>query len=99
DRIPGMAIRTTFISGFPGETEDDHRQLLEFVEEVGFDALGVFEYSREPGTVAGTMEEDPALAVPAEVKARRRVEIMALQQRIAFEQAAYLAEQCDEQRP
>src|SRR5690606_7689483 len=55
DRIPGMAIRTTFISGFPGETEDDHRQLLEFVEEVGFDALGVFEYSREPGTVAGTM--------------------------------------------
>jgi len=99
DRIPGMAIRTTFISGFPGETEDDHRQLLEFVEEVGFDALGVFEYSREPGTVAGTMEEDPALAVPAEVKARRRVEIMALQQRIAFEQAAYLAEQFDEQRP
>lgn len=99
ERIPGMSIRTTFISGFPGETEDDHRRLLEFVEEVGFDALGVFEYSREEGTVAGTMEDDPGLAVPAEVKARRRAEIMELQQRIAFEQAAYLAEQFDESRP
>jgi ribosomal protein S12 methylthiotransferase len=98
-RIPGMAIRTTFISGFPGETEDDHRRLLEFVEQAGFDALGVFEYSQEPGTVAGTMEGDPALAVDAEVKARRKAEIMALQQRIAFEQAAYLAEQFDEADP
>lgn len=99
ERVPGMAIRTTFISGFPGETEADHEELLEFVEEIGFDALGVFEYSREPGTVAGTMEEDPALAVPAEVKARRKAEVMELQQRIAFEQAAYLAEQFDEKDP
>jgi ribosomal protein S12 methylthiotransferase len=99
ERIPGMAVRTTFISGFPGETEEDHERLLEFVEEIGFEAVGVFEYSREPGTVAGTMEADPALAVPAEVKARRREEIMALQQRIAFEQAAYLAEQFDEAAP
>jgi ribosomal protein S12 methylthiotransferase len=99
ERIPGMAIRTTFISGFPGETEEDHRQLLEFVEEVGFDALGVFEYSHEPGTVAGTMEDDPKLAVPAEVKARRKGEVMALQQKLAFEQAAYLAEQFDESAP
>lgn len=99
DRIPGMAVRTTFISGFPGESEDDHRLLLEFVEEIGFDALGVFEYSKEPGTVAGTMEDDPTLAVPAEVKARRKAEIMELQQRLAFEQAAYLAEQFDETRP
>jgi len=99
DRIPGMAIRTTFISGFPGETEDDHRQLLEFVEEMQFDALGVFEYSKEPGTVAGTMEEDPRLAVPPEVKKRRRDEVMELQQRLAFEQAAFLAEQFDEKRP
>jgi ribosomal protein S12 methylthiotransferase len=99
DRIPGMAIRTTFISGFPGETEADHRQLLEFVEEVGFDALGVFEYSHEPGTVAGTMEDDPKLAVPQEVKARRKGEVMALQQKLAFEQAAYLAEQFDENAP
>lgn len=99
ERIPGMAIRTTFISGFPGETEDDHRKLMEFVEEVGFEALGVFEYSKEEGTVAGTMEDNPALAVPAEVKARRRGEIMELQQRIAFEQAAYLAEQFDQSKP
>lgn len=99
ERIPGMSIRTTFISGFPGETEDDHRQLVDFIEEIGFEALGVFEYSKEEGTVAGTMEDDPSLAVPAEVKARRRDEIMRLQQKIAFEQAAYLAEQFDEKRP
>lgn len=99
DRIPGMAVRTTFISGFPGETEADHEQLMAFVEEVGFDAMGVFEYSHEEGTVAGTMENDPKLAVPAEVKKRRREELMALQQEIAFEQAAYLAEQFDEKNP
>jgi len=99
DRIPGIAIRTTFISGFPGETEADHQQLLEFVEEIGFDALGVFEYSHEDGTVAGTMERDPHLAVSAEVKARRRNEVMELQQRLAFEQAAYVAEQFDEDKP
>jgi ribosomal protein S12 methylthiotransferase len=99
ERIPGMAIRTTFISGFPGETERDHAELLEFVEAMQFDALGVFEYSREPGTVAGTLEEDPTLAVPAEVKARRKGEVMELQQKIAFEQAAFLAEQFDEGAP
>lgn len=96
ERIPGMAIRTTFISGFPGETDDDHQQLLEFVEEMQFDAMGVFEYSHEEGTVAGTMENDPKLAVPARIKKQRRDEVMALQQSIAFEQAAYLAEQFDE---
>ncbi len=99
ERIPGMAIRTTFISGFPGETEADHQQLMEFVEEIGFDAMGVFEYSHEEGTVAGTMEKDPKLAVPAEIKKRRREELMALQQKIAFEQAAYMAEQFDEKKP
>jgi ribosomal protein S12 methylthiotransferase len=99
ERVPGMAIRTTFISGFPGETEADHEQLMAFVEEVGFDAMGVFEYSKEEGTVAGTLEDDPSLAVPAETKARRRNELMELQQRIAFEQAAFLAEQFDEGRP
>jgi ribosomal protein S12 methylthiotransferase len=98
-KIPGMAIRTTFISGFPGETEGDHRQLLEFVEEVGFDALGVFEYSPEPGTPAGTMERDSKLAVPAEVKARRRGEIMELQQRLAFARAAAVAERFDAANP
>ncbi|MDQ7012875.1 MAG: MiaB/RimO family radical SAM methylthiotransferase [Planctomycetota bacterium] len=99
ERVPGMAIRTTFISGFPGETEADHEQLLGFVEEVGFDAVGVFEYSQEPGTPAGTMELDPGLAVPAEVKSRRKGEILALQQGIAFEQAAFVAEQFDERDP
>ncbi|MEX2217347.1 MAG: 30S ribosomal protein S12 methylthiotransferase RimO [Phycisphaerales bacterium] len=99
ERTPGMAIRTTFISGFPGETEDDHRELLAFVEESAFEALGVFEYSPEPGTPAGTMEADPALAVPPEVKARRKGEIMALQQRLAFEQAADLAEPFDGSKP
>jgi ribosomal protein S12 methylthiotransferase len=98
-RVPGIAIRTTFISGFPGETEDDHQRLLEFVEEIGFDALGVFEYSRESGTPAGTMEGDPALAVPGEVKARRRGEIMALQQRLAFARAAAVAARFDAERP
>ncbi len=99
DRVPGMAIRTTFITGFPGETEQDHEQLMAFIEEVGFDALGVFEYSKEDGTVAGTMEADPKLAVPAETKSRRHAELMALQQKLAFEQAAFLAEQFDETKP
>lgn len=84
ERVPGMSVRTTFISGFPGETEADHQELLSFIERMQFEAVGVFEYSREPGTVAGTMEADPALAVPAEIKTRRRDEIMALQQKVAF---------------
>ncbi|MCH7961912.1 MAG: 30S ribosomal protein S12 methylthiotransferase RimO [Planctomycetes bacterium] len=99
DRIPGMAVRTTFITGFPGETEDDHEQLLAFIERVRFDAVGVFEYSPEPGTPAGTMDRDPELAVPAKVKARRRGQIMRLQQRIAFEQASFLADAFDADRP
>jgi ribosomal protein S12 methylthiotransferase len=99
ERVPGMAIRTTFISGFPGETEEDHEALLEFVDEIGFDAVGVFEYSREPGTPAGTMEADPALAVDAETKHRRKGEILELQQQIAFEQAEFLASAFEEADP
>ncbi|MFG0326210.1 MAG: 30S ribosomal protein S12 methylthiotransferase RimO [Phycisphaerales bacterium JB037] len=99
DRVPGIALRTTFISGFPGETEEDHEQLLGFIDEIGFDAVGVFEYSREPGTPAGRMEEDPALAVPEEVKARRKREVLELQQQIAFDQARYLADQFDPAAP
>lgn len=91
DRIPGMSVRTTFITGFPGETEGDHRQLLEFIEEMRFEAVGVFEYSREEGTVAGTMEKDATLAVPGEVKARRHAEIMELQQKLVFERNKALA--------
>jgi len=99
ERMPGFAVRTTFISGFPGETEADHKQLMEFVEESAFEAVGVFEYSHEEGTVAGTMEEDPKLAVPAEVKARRRGEIMELQQKIAFARQAARASRFDEKSP
>ncbi|MDX2148764.1 MAG: radical SAM protein [Planctomycetota bacterium] len=98
-RLPEMAVRTTFISGFPGETEDDHRQLLEFVGEMRFENVGVFEYSHEEGTVAGVMENDPKLAVAPEDKSRRRGEIMALQQKIVFERNAALAARFDENAP
>ena len=92
-RIDGLALRTTFITGFPGETEEDHTKLMEFIESAQFDAMGVFQYSREAGTVAGTMDEDTALHVPDEVKARREEELMLLQQSIAFDNADWLAEQ------
>lgn len=98
-RIPNMAIRTTFISGFPGETDADHRELVDFVQNMKFDAVGVFEYSKEPGTVAGTLEEDPSLAVPPQVKASRREEIMLAQQTLAFQRAQDIASEFDEARP
>lgn len=99
ERIPGMAIRTTFITGFPGETDQDHQELLNFIEEVQFDAVGCFQYSKEPGTVAGRMEDDPKLLVPKELKQQRHDEIMALQQQIAFDQAQFIADQFDEKNP
>ncbi|MBL8963200.1 MAG: 30S ribosomal protein S12 methylthiotransferase RimO [Phycisphaeraceae bacterium] len=99
EKVPGMAIRTTFISGFPGETGQDHEQLLGFVERMKFEAVGVFEYSHEDGTVAGTMENDPALAVAPEVKSHRRGEVMALQQKIAFERSARIAAEFDPSQP
>jgi ribosomal protein S12 methylthiotransferase len=88
-----MAIRTTFITGFPGETAEDHAELLEFVRDFGFDAMGVFRYSPEEGTPAGTMDADPALHVPDEVKREREQELMLAQQEIAFENAAFQGEQ------
>ena len=87
ERVPGIAIRTTFIVGFPGETEDDFEQLLEFINEQQFDMMGVFRYSAEDGTPAGTMEKDAALAVPDEVKREREERIMLLQQEIAYDNA------------
>ncbi|MCI0363764.1 MAG: 30S ribosomal protein S12 methylthiotransferase RimO [Phycisphaerales bacterium] len=93
ERIPGLAIRTTFITGFPGETDQDHQELVEFVNDFGFDAMGVFQYSHEDGTPAGTMDEDPDLHVPGEVKAEREAELMLTQQKIAFENTAYVAQQ------
>lgn len=99
ERIPGMAIRTTFISGFPGETERDHEELVSLVRDMKFDAVGVFEYSREPGTPAGTMDEDPKLAVDAATKTRRKGEVMAAQQEVAFARASAIAAEFDESRP
>lgn len=99
ERVPGMTVRTTFISGFPGETQKDHDELVSFIKRMKFEAVGVFEYSQEPGTVAGTMEQDPKLAVPAEVKAARREEVMLAQQEVAFERARVLASKFDESSP
>jgi len=86
-----VAIRTTLITGFPGETEEDHESLVEFVKQQRFDALGVFKYSQEHGTVAGTMEKDPTLRVPDEIKQQREEELMLVQQEIAFEKASKAA--------
>lgn len=79
--IPDMALRTTLISGFPGETEEDHETLMEFVDEMEFERLGVFAYSAEEDTPAAGFPYQ----VPQEEKERRRDEIMELQQEIAFE--------------
>jgi ribosomal protein S12 methylthiotransferase len=74
-RIPGVALRTTFIVGFPGETEADFNELSGFIETVGFDHVGVFTYSHEEGTRAGEWQDD----VPATVKRKRRERLMASQ--------------------
>ncbi len=87
ERVAGIAIRTTFIVGHPGETEDDFEQLLEFINEQQFDMMGVFRYSAEEGTPSGTMEKDPTLAVPDAVKREREERIMLLQQEIAYDNA------------
>ena len=74
-RIPGVALRTTFIAGFPGETDADVAELEAFIEEIGFDHVGVFTYSHEEGTSAFALEDD----VPAEAKAARQARLMARQ--------------------
>lgn len=79
--IPDIVLRTSLITGFPGETEEDHQELMEFVGEMEFDRLGVFTYSPEEGTPAETMEGQ----VPEELKEERRDEIMELQQEISLE--------------
>lgn len=81
ERVPEIALRTTMLIGFPGETEADFEELLEFVEEARFDRLGVFQYSHEEGTHAGTMDDD----VPEEVKQERADRLMAVQQEISFD--------------
>jgi ribosomal protein S12 methylthiotransferase len=80
-RVPGVTLRTTFIVGFPGETEDDFAELEAFVEETRFDHFGVFTYSHEEGTRAYATNDD----VPAAVKRNRRERLMKRQQRIVAE--------------
>ena len=77
--IPGIALRTTFIVGFPGETEASFQTLLDFVRETKFERLGVFTYSQEDGTLAGKM----AAQIPDKVKQKRRELVMAAQHKIA----------------
>lgn len=83
DRIPGVSIRTTLISGFPGETDAEHEELRSFIEGFGFDMLGVFPYSSEPGTPAHSMK-DP---LPADVIKSRVEDLMLTQQAVAFRKA------------
>lgn len=80
-RIPGIVIRTTFIVGFPGETDADFEELKEFVEQQRFENAGVFAYSQEEGTVAGVMPNQ----IPDEIKQERYHELMALQAQISEE--------------
>src|SRR5687767_3383405 len=88
-RIPGVALRTTFIVGFPGETADDFAELEAFIEEVGFDHVGVFTYSHEEGTTAFDLEDD----VPAATKRKRQDRLMARQRDlVAARQQARLGE-------
>lgn len=80
-KIPGVALRTTFIVGFPGETEEDFNGLVDFIEEIKFDRLGVFKYSNEEGTPASKLKGH----VPEKVKDRRLDEIMRRQAAISLE--------------
>lgn len=81
--IPDITIRTSLITGFPGETEDNHKELLEFVRDVKFDRLGVFMYSEEEDTPAASYDNQ----IDEEVKIRRYDELMQAQQQVAFDNA------------
>ena len=80
-KVPGIALRTTMIAGYPGETEDDHLQLLDFIRETQFERLGVFAYSHEENTHAFKLEDN----IPTEVKEERVGAIMAMQQEVSRE--------------
>ena len=84
ERIPDICLRTTFITGFPGESEEDFGELMDFVDEMEFDRLGVFPYSQEEDTPAAGMSGQ----IPEETKEERRDALMELQQEIAFEKEA-----------
>ena len=81
--IPGIALRTTLITGFPGETQEQHEELMEFVDTMEFDRLGVFTYSPEEDTPAANMPDQ----IDEKVKEDRQADLMELQQEIAFELA------------
>ena len=81
DHIPGIALRTTLLVGHPGETEEDHEVLMEFLEKTRLDRIGVFPYSHEENTHAHSLEDD----VPEEVKQQRFEDVMILQQQISME--------------
>ena len=81
EEIPDIVLRTTLLCGFPGESREAHEELMEFVDEMEFDRLGVFAYSQEEDTPAARMEEQ----IPEETKEERRDELMELQQEIAFD--------------
>ncbi len=83
EQVPDICLRTTLISGFPGETQEDFEELYRFVNEIEFDRLGVFSYSQEEGTPAAGMPDQ----VEDDLKESRREELMELQQAIAFEKA------------
>lgn len=83
ERIPDICLRTTLISGFPGESQEDFEELYRFVNEMEFDRLGVFPYSREEDTAAAGMPDQ----VPEEIREARRDELMELQQAVAFDRA------------
>ena len=80
-KIPGVAIRTAFIVGYPGETEEDFKELYNFIKRSRFDRMGVFEYSREKNTTSYSMEHQ----VPKKLKHKRYKELMELQQQISYE--------------
>ncbi|MBM6742928.1 30S ribosomal protein S12 methylthiotransferase RimO [Drancourtella massiliensis] len=83
EEIPDITLRTTLITGFPGETQEQHEELMDFVDKMEFDRLGVFTYSPEEGTPAASMPDQ----IEESIKEDRRAELMELQQEIAFEQA------------
>lgn len=83
-RIPEIVLRTTLITGFPGETEEDHEILMDFVDEMEFDRLGVFTYSPEEGTPAANMDYQ----IDEDIKVRRRNDLMELQQDIVFDKSS-----------
>ena len=82
ERVPGIHIRTTLMVGFPGETDEDFQELLDFVREQRFERMGAFAYSEEEGTYSANHYEDD---VPQETKQRRLDELMILQQDISTE--------------